>query len=115
MQLYFRRSTTWGKALYVYAYNNSQNTEISSWPGELIRVYDEDENIYYGIFYCEYFDLKGTHVVFSDGTNQAPEPFEEGYINKEHGLFTEKGLESICHYKEVSPDKYIRTLVCDKI
>ena len=77
--------------------------------------YDADEDVYYGKFYCEYFDLEGTRVIFSDGTNQAPELLQEGFVNKEQGLFTEKGLESICHCKEVAPGKYIRTLVCDKI
>ena len=116
-ELYFRRPTTWGKELTVYAYNDVQKTEISSWPGKPMGVYDynEDEDVYYGKFYCEYFDLEDTRVIFSDGTNQAPEPLKEGFLIKEHGLFTENGLESICHYKEVIPGKYVRTLVCDKI
>ena len=116
-ELYFRRPTTWGKELTVYAYNDAQKTELSSWPGKPMGVYDynEDEDVYYGKFYCEYFELEGTRVIFSDGTNQAPETLKEGFESKEQGLFTEKGLESICHYKEVAPGKYIRTLVCDKI
>ena len=116
-EFYFRRPKEWGKELTVYAFNEVQNTEISSWPGEPMRVYDynEDENVYYVTYYCVYFELEGTRIAFSDGINKAPESSEEGFEIKEQGLFTEKGLESICHYKEVAPGKFIKTLVCDKI
>ena len=115
-EFYFRKPQNWGRDLTVYAYNDDQNTELSSWPGEQMRVYDhnEDEDVYYGKIYCEYFN-DNTRIIFSDGSNQVPGKLEEGFIIKEHGLFTEEGLESICHYKEVSPGKYIKTLVCEKL
>ena len=115
-EFYFRRPENWGRNLTVYAYNEAQNTELSSWPGKPLRVYDyyEDENVYYGKIYCEYF-VDDTRIIFSDGKNQSPLPLKEGFRIKERGLYTKKGLVSICHYKEVAPGKYIKTLVCEKI
>ena len=116
-EFYFRRPENWGREINFYAYNANHHNELSNWPGEkmLVYDYDADEDVYYGTFYCEYFDLGGTRVMFSDGKNQAPGPFEEGFLIKKRGLYTQNGLDSICHYKEVAPGKYIKTLVCDKV
>ncbi|ORX79744.1 hypothetical protein BCR32DRAFT_327993 [Anaeromyces robustus] len=108
--VYFEKPKNWGDKIYAYIYHingeANSNDKLEEWPGREMITLNKRKNIYETSFAHKHFG-EISRIIFTDGKNQTPAAFQEGFPLSRHGYYTTKGLKSLCpqfHYDAENKD-----------